>query len=96
MQNGITKLSHTTNFQYTNEIEKIGSADDEYGEIEEICITTKSLLGSILNSVKSEGNEHNSTFNETVVNVQAATSQRLPALKIPKFSGKFLVQKIYT
>ena len=69
---------------YQTEIEKINPEDTRRGELEEICITAKSLLLSKL------GGRRPSTSNDFTMSFpQPAPSHRLPNLKIPKFNGKY-------
>ena len=70
---------------YQTEVEKLCPSDTKRDELEEVCIGAKSLLISMLGNRRRE-----STVHETTLNIPAMTpSNRLPSLKIPKFSGKY-------
>ncbi|XP_075151043.1 uncharacterized protein LOC142225150 [Haematobia irritans] len=67
---------------YQTEIEKI-SPDDRRAELEEICITTKTLLLTQMGSCRPSMS-HDTTFSAPL-----PPANRLPHLKIPKFTGKY-------
>ena len=69
---------------YQTEIEKLNSADDKRAEIEELCISAKSKLLSLLgNSRRRE-----STAFEQTLGMMPSLN-RLPHLKLPLFDGKY-------
>ncbi|XP_037820753.1 uncharacterized protein LOC119611053 [Lucilia sericata] len=68
---------------YQTEIEKLCPDDNERGELEEICISCKALLLSNL------GNRRSSLPHDCTVSLPLPSANRLPYLKIPKFSGKY-------
>lgn len=68
---------------YQTEIEKLSPDDNKRGELEEICISTKSLLLTKL------GRRRASVSHDCTKSVPIPSANRLPHLKIPKFSEKY-------
>lgn len=68
---------------YQIEIEKLCPEDHTRGELEDICISSKALLLSKL------GNRRSSVAHDCTVGLALPPANRLPHLKIPKFSGKY-------
>ena len=69
-----------------SKIDELDVEDDDDGELEELCILTKSGLLSLINALKAD-----SSHNATVVSASATGQSRshLPKLSLPKFSGKY-------
>lgn len=69
---------------YQTEIEKLCPDDSKRGELEDICVSTKSLLLSKLGGIRRASVSHDVTMS-----LPTPSANRLPSLKIPKFNGKY-------
>jgi len=74
---------------YQNEIEKIDDTDAKRAEIEEECVTAKTVLLSKLDKAKPVNLNDSYGNNTTVIPFQSQSVNKLPPIKIPKFSGKY-------
>lgn len=77
LQEYITKAMN-----YQSELENLDPSNDERSELENLCVSTKSLLLNL------QSKNRKSSLNETSFNMQAHHS-RLPHMRLPKFNGKY-------
>lgn len=72
---------------HQNDIEDVDNTDNSRGELENICIKAKTVLLKRINALREPTSHLDNTIlsNSSVV----VQSNRLPTIKIPKFSGKF-------
>ncbi|XP_065361988.1 uncharacterized protein LOC135955564 [Calliphora vicina] len=72
---------------FQTDIERLDPTDDKRGDLEKLCISTNSLLKSMLGGTRRE------SFANQTLGGFTTNPHRLPALKIPKFSGKYAEYK---
>ena len=70
-----------------SEIDIIDPTNDGRSELEDLCVSTKSLLIAKLGNNRRPSNDNNSTFS------CPAHQSRLPSMQLPKFSGKYAEYK---
>lgn len=70
---------------YQSEIEKIDTEDDRRGDLEDLCVSVKSKLLSLLGRNRSR----DSSVLENTFSVAIPPANRLPNLKLPVFNGKY-------
>ena len=72
-----------------SQIELIDDDDAERGNVEDLCVTTKSKLMSLLKKPDKKKDLNETFFEKSFNQIDSVSRTRLPSMPLPKFNGKY-------